>query len=109
MQVARVLLLRSVNLIAGVVGVFLAIRIVLKVFGAGVGAPIVSWIYSISDTLVAPFRGIFQDILLGGSSFLDLSAIIALIVYMIIFSIITALINSFTHPISIDEHNAAHV
>ncbi len=106
MELTRVLLIRTVNLIAGVVGVLLVIRLVLKLFGAGTSAPIVSWIYSISDALVAPFRGIFQDILLGGSSVLDLSATIALIVYMIIASIVAALINSFAHPISIDEHAA---
>src|SRR5438094_9699528 len=46
--------------IVGFIDVLIAIRIVLKLFGANVGAPFVRFMYDVTCPVVAPFHGIFN-------------------------------------------------
>ena len=41
------------------VELFLALRLILKLFGANAGTPFVNWVYEMSGVLLDPFRGIF--------------------------------------------------
>ena len=52
--------------IAGVLEIFLACRLVLKLLGANSGSTFVSLIYTISGVFVAPFSGIFRTAVNSG-------------------------------------------
>jgi uncharacterized protein YggT (Ycf19 family) len=73
-----------VSLISGIVNVvefFLSLRIILKLFGASVGAPFVRWVYETTAPLLAPFTGMFPSPELSGGFEIEFSALFALMVY----------------------------
>lgn len=110
MESARYLLIRIVNIIGGVIGIFLLLRIVLRLLAANSATPIVSWVYSISASLAFPFKGIFRDVPVPGLAIFDMSALIALLAYSIVFSLIVAAINAITTPIILHRHSGqAHI
>ena len=57
---------QAIYLIFGIVEALLAIRFVLKLLGANAEAGFASFIYRISDPLVAPFVGLFGTPQLNG-------------------------------------------
>ena len=66
--------------IGGIVIVLILIRAVLELLAANAGAGFTSFIYGLTDPLVAPFQGVFATPRSNGSV-LDLAAILAIIVY----------------------------
>lgn len=69
--------------VLGVTEVLLGFRFVLKMLAANAGTGFVSFIYSVTGPLVAPFRGIFPTPVSGGSVF-EWSTIVAAVVYVCI-------------------------
>jgi hypothetical protein len=67
--------------VLGVVEVLLAFRFVFKVLGANPGTGFTNFIYSVTGTMVLPFRGIFPTPATGGSV-LEWSTVIAGFVYL---------------------------
>lgn len=84
--------LTIINFIFGLIELILLLRIVLELFAANPLTPFVSWTYSVSTTLLYPFQGIFPSPVLRGGFVLDISAIVALLVYTIIAYLISELI-----------------
>ncbi|TCP26594.1 YGGT family protein [Scopulibacillus darangshiensis] len=74
---------RFINIVLSIVQIILGLFIVLKLFGAA-KVPFVSWINSLADPLLNPFKGIFDPVTFSGQYVLDLSAVFALIVYSVI-------------------------
>lgn len=72
---------RVVNTIIGIIEAFLVVRLVLELFGANSTAPFISWVYNISGALMGPFANAFPALSLGGPAALDVTAILAMIVY----------------------------
>ena len=85
---------RVVTLIFGVLVTLIAIRIVLLLLGANAGNGIVDAIYSITEPLVAPFRGIFSlDVIAPtGANSLDIGALVALIGWSLIALLVIAIL-----------------
>lgn len=83
---------RVINVIVGIVELLLAVRFILELLGASASASFIAWIYSTSGSLVAPFQGAFPSIVLSGTSVIDLSAALAMIVYAVIAWIVVRLI-----------------
>ena len=108
MESARIITIKIVNVVGGIIGFFLAARILLELLVANPSTPIVSWIYTASGGLVYPFQGIFKNISFG-PSILDMSAIVALVAYAILFSIITAIVNALATSVIYHDHTEAHV
>lgn len=87
-----------IYLIGGIIEAFVGLRFLFEVLGANPASPFVMWIYDWSTPLVAPFAGIFgQDPVLTGTgvvtaSVFDWTAVVAFIVYGIVFSLISALV-----------------
>jgi len=82
--------------IVGIVNLLLLIRLVLYLFGArSVG--FTETIYSLTNPLVSPFRGMFNNPQIDGS-FFDLAALTAIIVYTIIGWGISRLIDLLARP-----------
>lgn len=68
--------------ILGFVEILLAFRLVFKALGANAGSGFSNLIYSLTDILVLPFRGIF-GVGVSGRSVIEPSAIVAVVVYLI--------------------------
>jgi uncharacterized protein YggT (Ycf19 family) len=89
----RYLAVNLVNLFTTIVEAFLALRFLLKLFGANATAPFVHWVYNMSDALLQPFRGIFPTTVVQNRYVLEFSTIFAMVVYAIIALILIWLIN----------------
>ena len=73
-------LIQAVYLIFGVIEALLLIRFVLRALGANPEAGFAQFIYGVTAVLVAPFVGLFGTPQAGGSA-LELSTLVALVVY----------------------------
>lgn len=79
-----VLVARMVWFIFGVIIAFIALRFVLLLLAANQGNAFVDFVYGVSGIFVAPFYGIFGNTPQLGSSIVDVSSIVAIIVYALI-------------------------
>jgi uncharacterized protein YggT (Ycf19 family) len=61
--------------------VLLLLAFILLLFGADPSAGFVQWVYRSTERAMAPFRGIFEPIVLSDQSVLDTSVLFAMIVY----------------------------
>lgn len=86
-----VLIARLIYFIFGVIIAFIALRFILLLLGANEGNAFVDLVYGISGIFVAPFYGIFGNTPQFGASILDVSSIVAIIVYALLAWGITAL------------------
>jgi uncharacterized protein YggT (Ycf19 family) len=90
-----------VSLVFGVILAIVGLRFVFKLLGANPANAIVSWIYEMSEPLVAPFFGIFNADMSVTTGRFELSTLIALVVYAIIAALVTRLFSGGyrTHPV----------
>ncbi len=73
--------------VVGVVEVVLAVRFVLKMFGANPSSGFVDFIYNISGLFNAPFRGIFSTPTAEGDivrAVFETSTAVAMVVYLLV-------------------------
>lgn len=82
-----------VNILLTIIGFFVGLRIILRLFSANPATPFVSWVYSISDTFITPFRGIFPALNIQ-TGVLDMVAIITLAGYMLLGYLLLSLFRS---------------
>jgi tetrahydromethanopterin S-methyltransferase subunit F len=75
---------RIVYYIAGVIIALLVLRIVLLLLAANQGTPFVDFVYGLSGIFAWPFFGIFSYQPSYGQSTLEISSIVAIIVYALI-------------------------
>jgi len=78
----------------------LALRIILKLFGASSSASFVHWIYETSQPLLKPFLGAFPAPTLDGVFVIEFSALFASIIYALIGYFIMAIVSEITYRIS---------
>jgi hypothetical protein len=76
-------LVQGIWLLFGIVIGILAIRFILKLLGANEAAGFATFIYGASAPFVAPFNALFANPGSGGSV-LELTTLVALIVYMLV-------------------------
>lgn len=86
-----------VSLALGIVELLLLVRIVLLLFGANPTADFTTLIYGWSSPLVAPFQGVFPNVMGSQGSVLDAAAILAMIVYAIAARILEAVLRMVAH------------
>lgn len=75
---------RLVYYIFGIIVAFIALRFILLMLGANEGNAFVDLVYGISGIFVAPFYGMFNNTPQFGASVIDISSIVAIIVYALI-------------------------
>lgn len=92
----RTFLLRIVDFVFSVVGLFLLLRFVLKLFGANADAGFVNWVYEMTAVLLEPFRGIFPTTTFENQFVLEFSTLFALLAYAIAYMLAAALISALT-------------
>src|SRR5439155_10742812 len=87
---------RVVMLLFGIVQVFIILRIVLLLLDAREGNDLVSFILNTSQIFVAPFNGMLNiDNLKSGGSVFDIAAVLALIGWSVLESLILAAVSIF--------------
>lgn len=79
-----VLAQRIIYYIGGVIVAILIVRFLLALFGAAEGNGFVDFVYGLSYFFVAPFFGIFGSEPSYGSSQLETSTIVAIVVYALL-------------------------
>jgi uncharacterized protein YggT (Ycf19 family) len=87
---------RLIEFIFSLIELLILLRIVLLLVAARESNQIVAFVYNLSEIFVAPFRGMLSlNEVQGGATALDVSAIVALIGWLIIEFIILAAIRLF--------------
>ncbi|MDB5176636.1 MAG: Membrane protein involved in colicin uptake [Candidatus Saccharibacteria bacterium] len=81
---SSVLIARIIYFIFGVIIAFIAVRFILLLLGANQGNAFVDFVYGVSGLFVAPFYGIFNNTPAFGASIIDVSSIVAIIIYALI-------------------------
>ena len=74
---------RIVWFLAGVIIVFLALRVLLLLLAANQGNFFVDFVYSVGGLFAAPFAGIFGSPTYG-KFFFDSASVVAIVVYMLV-------------------------
>lgn len=74
---------RIVWFVFGAIGIVIAIRFTLTLFGANAEAGFVRLIYGISDIFMAPFVAVFRTDQVSGATF-EWSALVAIAVYVLV-------------------------
>lgn len=82
---------RIIWFLTGLLLVGLVLRFILKATGANTASSFVSFIYNATAAFVAPFRGIFTDSA-SGNNVLEVSTIVAIIVWALIAFFVTWLL-----------------
>ena len=72
--------------------VVLALGFCLLLLGANPDAAFAEWVYRALDRVMAPFRGLFESVVINGQSVLDASVLFAMIMYGIVALALGALI-----------------
>ncbi len=88
---------RIVAFLFGILQALLFVRIVLLLLNANLDNEIVDWVISVTEPFVAPFRGILgQDEITGAQgSVLDIAAIVALIAWTLVETLIVSVLGLF--------------
>lgn len=80
----NVIAARVVYYLAGIVIALLALRIVLLLLAANPSSPFVNFIYNLSGVFAWPFYGVFGYQPSYGSSTLELSSVLAIVIYSLV-------------------------
>jgi uncharacterized protein YggT (Ycf19 family) len=85
---------RLVALVFGILQALIILRIVLLLLIANRDNSVVSFILSVTDPLVEPFRGMFRlDRVAASGAVLDIAAVVALVGWTLIEALIIAILN----------------
>ncbi|KKP88211.1 MAG: hypothetical protein UR93_C0019G0006 [Berkelbacteria bacterium GW2011_GWA2_35_9] len=76
------------NIVSGIVFMLLGLRFIFKLFSANTQAPFVRWLYDTTGTLIHPFNNIFPSPTVEGGFIFDITTLVALVMYALIFSLI---------------------
>jgi uncharacterized protein YggT (Ycf19 family) len=77
--------------ILGIADVLIILRVLFKALTANSGAGFTSFVYSVTDPLVAPFQGIFGTPQASNGSVFELSSVVAIVVYALLAWVIVRL------------------
>ena len=85
---------RILALLFGILAVLIGLRIVLLLLVANQENAIVDFVYGVTEPFVAPFRGVFaiSEVSPGGASVFDVAALVALIGWLLIYLLLTAIL-----------------
>lgn len=84
------------NLFLGLVEIILALRFVLRLFGANATNGFVGWIYEMSAVLLEPFRGVFPTRVFENQYVLEFNTLFAMLMYAIIGMLLMWLMSALT-------------
>ncbi len=90
----RYIAINLLNFFLAVVEGFLALRFLLKLFGANANTGFVNWVYEMSGVLLEPFRGIFPTRVFENRFVFEFTTLFAMLMYAIIGLVLAYLINA---------------
>jgi YGGT family len=90
-------IIQGIWLVTSVVAVMLGIRFLLKLLGGSSQAGFVTFMYNITQPLVAPFHGIFNTTV-QGRSILEPESLVAIVIYALIGWGIVSMIRLMARP-----------
>lgn len=90
MRIAHVLT-RLINIVVGIVEIFLGVRFVLRLFGANQTSEFVAWWYDTSAPLLEPFEGAFPTVVEEGLV-IEFSTLFAILIYALVAWLLTELV-----------------
>ncbi len=73
------------------INILILVRIALQFFNVNPLNPIVQFIYSVTEFILAPIRNVINDVF-GYSGFLDFSPLVAIILIQVIYNIIVKIL-----------------
>ncbi|RZT16402.1 MULTISPECIES: YggT family protein [Fictibacillus] len=73
-----------ISFIVGIIQLILVLRFIFQLFNANEGATFAQLIYGLSEPLLLPFKALFPNIELANGFVVELSTIIAIIVYGVV-------------------------
>jgi hypothetical protein len=76
----------------------ISFRFIFKLIRANEDNQLVNFIYEVSGIFIAPFQGILQQNVTIGRFVVDVDAVIALIVYMIVAYVVVEIMRIFSPP-----------
>ena len=85
-------LVRIINVVVGLFEAILGLRVLFRLFNANGANGFVHWIYQTSGSLMDPFRGVFTAHEIARGYTLDVSALFAMLMYLIIGTLLAALL-----------------
>jgi uncharacterized protein YggT (Ycf19 family) len=88
--------------------VLLFLAFLLQLFGADPSAGFVEFVYRSTERAMAPFRGIFESVVLSDNSVLDVSILFAIIVYSFVALGIGIALDWVTRKLVAAEHEARY-
>lgn len=91
------LALGLINFFVGLAEIFLGLRFILRFFDANAANQFVHWIYTSTNLLLEPFRGIFPPIVVGHHHIVDFSTLFAMAIYAV-FGMILVWFVGLLHP-----------
>jgi hypothetical protein len=74
----------TIYFLLGVLEIILALRFLFRLLGANQDNSFILFLYNLSHVFVAPFNGIFNDPILGTGNVIELSTLIAMLVFALI-------------------------
>jgi uncharacterized protein YggT (Ycf19 family) len=87
---------RLIVWIFALIELLIGLRVILLLVAARESSPIVSFVYDVTDILVAPFRGVLRiNEISSGQTALDVAALVAMIGWAIIAVVILGLVRIF--------------
>ena len=78
---------KAVQVVYYLIGLLLAVlglRFILQLLGASQSSGFVNFIYTTTEPFVAPFYGVFQTTISYGTARLELEALLAMLVYILV-------------------------
>ena len=85
-----------INFFVGLAELFLALRFILRFFDANATNQFVNWVYSSTNTLMQPFRGIFPTVVIGHHHYVDFSTLFAMAIYSIVGMVLIWVVSFFS-------------
>lgn len=82
-----------INFFVGLAELILGLRVLFLLIGANGSSSFVNWIYKTSDTLISPFRGIFNGQTISHGHILDFTALFAMLMYALFGFLLTSLLH----------------
>lgn len=101
----RVFSIRLINLFTALVTIFLALRFLLKLFGANENNGFVGWVYDMTAVLLDPFRGIFSNEVVGRHYVFEFNTLFALLIYGL-FGMLLLMIVNMLSPAPAEDNDA---
>ena len=94
----RAWIISIIYFLLGVLEVILGLRFIFRLLGANEGNDFITALYNLSHAFVGPFNNIFNDQSIGSRSVFEMSTLVAMLIYALIFWGLASLVRVMLTP-----------